>query len=101
VLFLVIVEVVSLVVTLRTTANNVPPASRALGLAAGAARGITLATALLVVVLASPPSEPVRRDVERSAIASYAVNAYRGGLRALAGILPPTVQPFGTDDTPF
>jgi uncharacterized membrane protein required for colicin V production len=101
VLFVVIVEVVSLIVTLRTTANNVPPASRVLGLAVGAVRGLTLSTALLVVVLASPPSEPVRRDVDRSAVAPYAVNAYRGGLRALAAVLPPTAQPFGTDDTRF
>jgi uncharacterized membrane protein required for colicin V production len=100
-LFLVIVELASLVVTLRTSANNIPPASRALGLAVGAVRGMTLATALLVVVLASPPAEPVRRDVDRSAIAPHAVNAYRGGLRALAVVLPPTAQPFGTDDTRF
>ena len=101
VLLLVVVEVVSLLVTLRTTINNVPTSSRVLGLAVGALRGMGLATALLVVVLASPPSEPVRRDVDRSAIAPYAVNAYRGGMRALASILPPAVQPFGTDDTRF
>ena len=100
-LFLVVVEVVSLLVTLRTTTNDVPTSSRMLGLAVGAVRGVTLATALLIVVLASPPSEPVRRDVDRSAIAPYAVNAYRGGMRALASILPPAVQPFGTDDRRF
>lgn len=100
-LLLVAVELVSLLVTLSTTINNVPPASRALGLAAGAVRGAALATAVLVAVLASPPADPVRRDVDRSAIAPYAVNAYRGGLRALASILPPSVQPFGTDDTRF
>lgn len=101
VLFLVLVEAVGLILTLRTTPNNVPPASRTLGLLVGAVRGLTLATALLVVVLASPPSEPVRRDVERSAVAPYALNAYRGGLRTLAAVLPPSVQPFGTDDTRF
>lgn len=101
VLFLVIVEVVGLILTLRTTPNNVPPASRALGLVVGAVRGLTFATALLVVVLASPPSQPVRRDVERSAVAPYAVRAYRGSLGALAALLPPSVQPFGTRDTPF
>ena len=100
-LFLVAVEGVSLLVTLRTTTNDVPTSSRMLGLAVGAVRGITLATALLIVVLASPPSEPVRRDVDRSAIAPYAVKAYRGGMRALASILPPAVQPFGTDDRRF
>lgn len=101
VLLLVAVEVVSLLVTLRTAINNVPTSSRVLGLAVGAVRGITLATALLVVVLASPPAEPVARDVDRSAIAPYAVHAYRGGMRALASILPPAVRPFGTDDTRF
>lgn len=100
-LFLVAVEVVSLLVTLRTTANNVPTPSRALGLALGAVRGIILATALLIILLASPLSEPVRRDVNRSAVAPYGVDAFRAGLRALGGVLPPSVQPFGTADTRF
>ena len=101
VLLLVAVELVSLVLTLRTTPDNVPVPSRALGLAVGAVRGLTLATALLIVALAAPPSEPVRRDVDRSAIAPYAVSIYREGLRALSGFLPPTARPFGTDDTRF
>lgn len=101
VLLLVIVELVSLLTTLLTTAYNVVTPSRALGLAVGAVRGLTLATALLVVALASPLGEPVRRDVERSAIAPYAVSAARVGLRVLGEMLPPAVRPFGGDDTPF
>lgn len=100
-LLLVVVELVSLVLTLRTTPDNVPAPSRALGLGVGAVRGIVLATSLLVVALASPPSAPVQRDVDRSSIAPYAVSVYRESLRALSGALPPTVQPFGIDDTRF
>jgi len=101
VLLLLVVELTSLLVTLRTTVSNVPTSSRALGLAVGAVRGMSLATALLVVVLASPLAEPVRRDVERSVIAPYLLRAFRGGMRGLAGVFPPTVQPFGADDAPF
>jgi uncharacterized membrane protein required for colicin V production len=100
-LLLVVVELVSLVLTLRTTPNNVPAPSRALGLAVGAVRGMALATALLVVALGAPPSEPVQRDVDRSSIAPYAVSVYREGLRALSDVLPPTARPFGIDDTRF
>ena len=101
VLFLVTVELAGLVLTLRGVGGEVPPSLRLLGGAVGAVRGLGLAAALLVVVLASPPSEPVQRDVERSALAPIAVNVYRGGLRALAGILPPAAQPFGTDAARF
>jgi uncharacterized membrane protein required for colicin V production len=100
-LLLVGVELVSLVLTLLTTPYNVPPPSRVVGAAAGALRGMLLASAVLVVALAAPPSEPVRRDVDRSVIAPHAVRAYREGLRALSRVLPPAVQPFGVDDTPF
>jgi len=100
-LLLMVVELTSLLVTLRTTVSNVPTSSRALGLAVGAVRGMSLATALLVVVLASPLVEPVRRDVERSVIAPYLLRAFRGGMRGLAVVIPPTVQPFGADDAPF
>jgi uncharacterized membrane protein required for colicin V production len=100
-ILLVGVELVSLILTLRTTPYNVSPPSRAVGLAAGALRGMLLATAVLLVALAAPPSAPVRRDVDRSVIAPQAVRAYREGLRALSRVLPSTVQPFGVDDTPF
>jgi uncharacterized membrane protein required for colicin V production len=100
-LLLVIVELVSLVLTMRTTPDNVPAPSRALGLAVGAVRGMALVTSLLVVALASPLSEPVQRDVDRSSIAPYAVSVFRESLRALSGLLPPTVQPFGIDDARF
>lgn len=98
---LVVVELVSLVLTLRSTPDNVPAPSRALGLGVGAVRGMVLATSLLVVALASPLSAPVQRDVDRSSIAPYAVSVYRESLRALSGVLPPTVRPFGIDDTRF
>jgi len=100
-LLLVAVELVSLLLTLRTSPDNVPAPSRALGLAVGALRGMTLATALLIVALASPPSDPVRRDVDRSVIAPHAVTAYREGLRALSVVLPPSLRPFGIDDMSF
>ncbi len=101
VVLLVVVEVIGLFVTLRTTTANVSTASRVLGLVVGGLRGITLAAALLIILLASPPSAPVQRDVDRSAIAPYAVNAGRASLRALAGILPRALRPFGVDETRF
>ncbi len=101
IVFLVVVEVIGLFVTLRARTANVPTSSRVLGLIVGAVRGMTLAAALLIVLLASPLSDPVQRDVDRSVIAPYAVNASRSSLRALAGLLPPALRPFGTGATRF
>lgn len=100
---LLVTNGIGLLVVLASGVKNVPIPSRILGMLAGAVRGTLLGTALLIVVLASPswPSEPVRRDVKDSAIATYAVTTYRQGLRAVAAILPRTVQPFGAEDTHF
>lgn len=99
-LLLFVYEVVALVVVFTFSAEKVPDALRLWGVAVGALRGVVLATALLIVVLASPPAEPLRRDVERSAVAPYTVMAYRGGLRALTAVAP-GLAVFGSKDERF
>lgn len=94
-------EAVAVLVMMAIRAQGVPAALRLSGMLVGALRGGVLASALLIVALASPSGEPLHDDVERSAIAPYAVTAYREGLRALAAVLPPGVVVFGTEDARF
>lgn len=100
-LLLLVYDVIAVLVILAIRAQGVPVALRLSGMLVGALRGVVLASALLIVALASPSAEPLRSDVERSAIAPYVVTAYREGLRALAGVLPPGVAVFGTEDARF
>ncbi len=74
-LLLAAVELVSLILALRTSADHVPAPSRALGLAVGAVRGMTLATALLVAqedvehhrraAMGAQGREPVHAEIDR------------------------------------
>lgn len=100
-LLLLVYDVIAILVVMAIRADRVRAALRLSGMVVGALRGVVLASALLVVALASPPAEPLRRDVDRSAIAPYAVTAYRGGLRTLAGVLPSGIAVFGTEDVRF
>lgn len=101
VLLLLVYELIALLVSLAIRVKGIPVAMRLSGMVVGALRGVVLAAALLMVALAAPPGEPLRRDVDRSVIAPYAVAAYREGLRALAGVLPEGFAVFGTGSARF
>ncbi len=102
-ILLLVVNVFGILVIMAAGSKSATIPSRIAGLLVGTVRGVLLATVLLVVLLASPPwpSQPIRRDVERSAIAASAVTSFREGLRAVAAVLPRTFRPFGADDKPF
>lgn len=91
-------NVIAVLTMMAIGSERVPAPSRFLGMAVGAFRGVMLGTAVLIIALASPPGQPLRRDVGRSSIAPHTVTAYRGGLRSLAKVFPRNMQPFGTDE---
>lgn len=98
-ILLVAYGVVSAIAMTSFGFRNPSGLSRVLGLAVGAVKGGLLATALLIVALASPSAEPIRRDVDRSAVTPAIVSMYHAGLRAAAQVLPSTLQPFGVEET--
>lgn len=91
-------NVIAVLTVMAIGSERVPAPSRFLGVAVGAFRGVLLGTAVLIIALASPPGQPLRRDVGRSSIAPHTLSAYREGLRSLARIFPRNMQPFGTDE---
>lgn len=91
-------NVVAVLTVMAIGSERVPAPSRFLGMAVGAFRGVVLGTAVLIIALASPPGQPLRRDVGRSAIAPHTLTAYRGALRSLAKIFPRNMQPFGIEE---
>ncbi len=99
--FLLAYDVIAILTIMAISTEKIPMPSRLAGMVVGLLRGAVLAAALLIVAMASPPGEPIRRDVERSAIAPFVVDAYRDGLRALRGILPSTIHAFGAQDERF
>jgi uncharacterized membrane protein required for colicin V production len=101
VVFLLAYDIIAILTVMGISTERIPMPSRLAGMVVGLLRGTLLATALLVVAIASPPGEPIRKDVERSAVAPFAVDAYRDGLRALRGILPSTIHAFGAQDERF
>jgi len=100
-LFLLAYDIVAVLTIMGVGDERIPLPSRISGMILGIVRGTLLATALLIIAQASPPGEPIRRDAERSTIAPVAMEAYRGGLRALGGLLPPSIQPFGREPGTF
>jgi uncharacterized membrane protein required for colicin V production len=77
------------------------PLSEILGGAMGAVRGVTLATALLVVLLASPFREAVAPDSRHSTIAPYLLRGYARVMAALAPALPVRVPLIGPGGVVF
>lgn len=97
--FLLAYDIFAILTIMAIATEKVPPPSRLAGAAVGFVRGTILAAALLVVIIASPPGQPVRRDIERSAAAPLVVDAFRGSLRGLSSVMP--IQVFGVRDERF
>lgn len=97
--FLLAYDILAIVTIMAIGTEKIPAPSRVAGAAIGLIRGTLLAAALLVVIGASPPGQPVRRDMERSAAAPFVVDAFRGGLRGLSSVMP--IQVFGARDERF
>lgn len=74
------------------------PLSEILGGVLGVIRGVTLATALLVVLLASPFREAVDPDTKRSVVAPFLLKGYSGFMADVVSGLPkrfPRIGPGG------
>ncbi|HEU5299410.1 MAG TPA: CvpA family protein [bacterium] len=99
--FLLAYDVIAILTVMAIGTEKVPAPSRFAGAAVGLFRGAVLAAALLVVIIASPPGQPIRDDVERSAAAPFVVDAFRDGLRGLRVVIPPTIHVFGLQDERF
>lgn len=91
-------NVIAVLTVMAIGSERVPAPSRFLGVAVGALRGVMLGTAVLIIVLASPPGQPIRRDIGRSSIARHTLAASRDGLRSIARVFPRNMQPFGIDE---
>jgi membrane protein required for colicin V production len=75
--------------------------NRVLGAIGGVLKGALMASLVLGILLASPWSERVQRDTQRSLLAPAAVRVQRDGARSLARVLPNNIRPFGADDRRF
>ncbi|MDQ7844098.1 MAG: CvpA family protein [Armatimonadota bacterium] len=100
-LFLLVYDLVAILTVMAFGGERLPLPSRVSGAVLGFVRGTMLAAALLIIAAAAPFGDPIRRDLERSTVAPVALAVYRGGLRAVAALLPSTAKPFGLEPGTF
>ena len=89
-LYILVGVIVRLVHGIRTV-----PLSEILGGVLGVIRGIAMATALLVVILASPFHEAVEPDTKRSTVAPVLLKGYSAFMVHIASTLPVRVTRIG------
>ena len=67
----------------------------------GVVRGIAMAAALLVVILASPFREAVEPDTKHSTVAPFLLKGYNAFMVNIASSLPVRIPRFGPDGIMF
>jgi uncharacterized membrane protein required for colicin V production len=77
------------------------PISQALGGVVGGIRGVTLATALLVLMLAAPFGEAVASDVYHSLAAAYLLRGYHAVMAGIPPTMPVRIPRIGPGGTQF
>jgi uncharacterized membrane protein required for colicin V production len=95
-LYIIVGAIVRLVHGVKTV-----PLSEILGGVMGGFRGITMATALLVVLLASPFREAVDPDAKHSTIAPFLLKGYGAVMAAVVPAMPVRIPRIGPGGTPF
>jgi uncharacterized membrane protein required for colicin V production len=95
-LYILVGVIVRLVHGIRTV-----PLSEILGGVMGVIRGIAMATALLVVLLASPFHEAVEPDTKRSTVAPVLLTGYSAFMVHIASTLPVRVTRIGPGGIAF
>jgi len=95
-LYILVGIIVRLVHGVRTV-----PLSEILGGVMGVVRGITMATALLVVILAAPFHEAVEPDTKHSTVAPVLLKGYNAFMANIASTLPVRVPRIGPGGITF
>ncbi len=96
-MFLVMYGVLALAISILPGGKRPSTGAQLLGLVAGALKALVASMAVVGILLASPLSEDISKDVERSLIAKYVAELQRARIQGIVKASPISFPPVGPD----
>ncbi len=97
IVFIVVYVVLSLMISVVPGGKRPASGAQVLGLFVGALKALVATMAGAGILLASPMSDTLAKDIERSSIVRYAADLERSAIRSLVNVSPIKFPPVGPD----